>query len=180
MLSYHEAGHAVAARMLGVEITHINMVESVDHVANVQTRSAGYVAAANGCAALRAGLYADLQVALAGDIAQLFAGYPPPADDRVVRDVANARGYAAALARIDAGLSAVPRSDEPHTLAPGDPLHTAGCIILECAHADATTLLREEMLPLCSACFSSPNTVVIAIARVFYPDIDTTEGGSVN
>jgi hypothetical protein len=56
----------------------------------------------------------------------------------------------------------------------------AGMAIVQIADDEEEEGMREEMLPLCSECFSSPNTAVIAIARIFHPDIDTTGGDSVN
>jgi ATP-dependent Zn protease len=39
-IAYHEAGHAVVAWILGIEITEIDMTASDNYRANAQTRSA--------------------------------------------------------------------------------------------------------------------------------------------
>ncbi len=63
--AFHEAGHAVAARLLGVGIEQIKF-ELGDIL--VCTRSAGHVA--RGTPDFRNGLEADIQVVLAGLLAQ--------------------------------------------------------------------------------------------------------------
>src|ERR1700751_4416582 len=72
--AFHEAGHAVAARLLGIEIAEARMK---DDDAQVLTHSAAYAADPSDAPAHLAALYADLQVALAGDIGQQLGGYPP-------------------------------------------------------------------------------------------------------
>jgi hypothetical protein len=68
-VAYHEAGHAVAARLLDVTITETKFsLERDEPSIHVQTRSAGD--AARGTPGFRKGLEADIQVALAGGIAQ--------------------------------------------------------------------------------------------------------------
>jgi hypothetical protein len=77
MLSYHEAGHAVAARKLGIKVADIDMIasEHKDACAFVQTHSAAWTAGDDPIATAR-GLYCDLMVLLAGSAAQRRAGYP--------------------------------------------------------------------------------------------------------
>jgi hypothetical protein len=76
-VAHHEAGHAVVARLLGVEIAQAfgsdgkrlkQTHHSGDAHGNVVTRSAAYVA--RGTPGFRAGLKADAMVALAGIAAQ--------------------------------------------------------------------------------------------------------------
>jgi len=68
-VAYHEAGHAVAARLLDVTIIEAKVRLKRDEPSiHVQTRSAGD--AARGTPGFRKGLEADIQVALAGGIAQ--------------------------------------------------------------------------------------------------------------
>jgi hypothetical protein len=66
--AFHEAGHAVVARLLGVQITEAIVRFRPVRYFHVQTRSAGHVA--RGTPDFRKGLEADIQVSLAGHIAQ--------------------------------------------------------------------------------------------------------------
>jgi len=93
IVAYHEAGHAVAARLLGVTITetqvHLKRSEPSIHV---QTRSAGD--AARGTPEFRKGLEADIQVALAGGIAQQCYSPQSYTGDEVEDDTQNAAAAA--------------------------------------------------------------------------------------
>ena len=152
VISYHEAGHAVVARKLGVEITGVDMTANNERLANVQTRSATWVALQGGGdqVALARGLYADLMVAVAGVLAQELAGYPARDDftpeGEFGRDIDNAIDHAWRLARIEAGLPIEFGPDEPEELHPGDPLHTAGVAIIKRAAAETKVLLRDNWL----------------------------------
>jgi hypothetical protein len=69
-LAYHEAGHAVIARVLGVEVTGVMMFRTEGATAVAMTRSAAYLARGKDIATFVAGLEIDAKVALAGAIAQ--------------------------------------------------------------------------------------------------------------
>lgn len=147
LIAYHEVGHAVAARKLGIEINNITMIADDDKLANVRTRSAAWVAeqAGGDRVALVRGLYADLMVVLAGLAAQKLAGYPGDTDG-LDGDTERMIDLASALARIEAGLPMRPDPDEPQELKPGDPLHTAGIALIERAWAETTTMLQDNWL----------------------------------
>jgi hypothetical protein len=156
LISYHEAGHAVVARKLGIEIAGVDMTpdDDDDHLAIVRVRSATWVAqqASGDRAALARGLYTDLMVTLAGMEAQKLAGYPK-GDFRAEGDLGqgtadddNMINYAWNLARIEAGLPIEPGPDEPEELHPGDPLHTAGVAIIERAAAETKVMLEQNWL----------------------------------
>src|SRR5262245_16759282 len=69
VIAYQEAGLAAAARLLGVTIVETKVaLKRSEASIHVQTRSAGD--AARGTPGFRKGLEADIQVALAGGIAQ--------------------------------------------------------------------------------------------------------------
>jgi ATP-dependent Zn protease len=80
-VSYHEAGHAVAARKLGIAIAYIRIIRDNSGYggAVVPSSITWEIAQASGTRAILAYLYADLMVALAGPAAERLAGYP---DDR--------------------------------------------------------------------------------------------------
>jgi hypothetical protein len=146
LISYHEAGHAVAARKLGVEITSIDMTpDDVDRLGNVQTRTATGVAeqAGGDRAALARGLYIDLMVTLAGPAAQKLAGYPE-IGPWYAADINDGGRYASRLARIEAGLSMLAAPDEPGIIKPGNPLHTAGFAIIKRAEVETITTLKDN------------------------------------
>jgi hypothetical protein len=145
LIAYHEAGHAVIARKLGVEITSINMVASGNYQANVRLRNAAWVAqqAGGDPAALTRGLYADLMVALAGPAAQKLAGYPDSIRDEHDADSINVIGCAVRLARIEAGLPLQAGPDESE-LNDGAPLHAAGCAIVDRAWPETVALLQDN------------------------------------
>jgi len=144
LIAYHEAGHAVVARKLGLRIVDIEMTPSDGRVASVQTRSALWVAkqAGGDQAALARGLYADLMVVLAGEAAETLAGYPE--NPECEGDFDNSINCAWHLARIEAGLPIEPSPDEPQELYPGDPLHTAGLTIIERAKAETKVMLKDN------------------------------------
>jgi hypothetical protein len=139
----HEAGHAVASRKLGVEIAGVDL----NHLANVPTRSALCVAeqADADRAALARDLYTDLIVVLAGPVAQELAGYPTN-DDDFTGDIKNAICYADHLARIEAGLPMWPGPNESLKFKPGDPLHTAGVVIVRRAETETFAMLKDNWL----------------------------------
>jgi hypothetical protein len=154
LIAYHEAGHAVVARKLGVEIADIDMTadDDKDFLANVRIRSASWAAkeAGDDRSALARGVYTDLMVAVAGQAAQKLAGYPE-GDFRSegdfgegTADIDNAINHAWNLARIEAGLPIEPDPDEPNELHPGDPLHTAAIAIIERAEAETTAFLKDN------------------------------------
>jgi hypothetical protein len=104
VVAYHEAGHAVVARLLGVNIGSV----TIDEEAHVPTTSAAYVAGESGTAAQVAGYEIDGKIALAGPIAQLMSR--PSRDDRAAstlesheEDFAHAQNAAACIALLLAG-----------------------------------------------------------------------------
>jgi len=68
-IAYHEAGHAVVARRLGVGISYVTMLPGFGQTAGVQTCSAAH-AAGDAPEAFICGCEADAQVSLAGPIAE--------------------------------------------------------------------------------------------------------------
>jgi hypothetical protein len=145
VVSYHEAGHYVVARELGVEVNNIDMTDGNAHV---QTHSASWAAEQvdGDQLALERGLYNDLMVALAGEAAQRIAGYSEGADEGAADDVVNAGNCAGMLARVEAGLPKMPEADEPRTLEPGDPLYVAACTNIKRARAEVTAILKDKWL----------------------------------
>jgi hypothetical protein len=83
-------------------------------------------------------------VAIAGLAAQKLAGYP--GENGLDIDTKHMIDSATILARIEADLPPWLRPDEPQELKPGDPLHTAGCAIIERAWAETTAALRDNWL----------------------------------
>jgi hypothetical protein len=80
-IAFHEAGHAVIARLHGVDIKEISMVPCVsllgdDLLANVQCRSMGWKARESGAGreAIIHGLEIDAKVAMAGEIVDQIRG----------------------------------------------------------------------------------------------------------
>jgi hypothetical protein len=69
VVAYLEAGHAVVARLLGVDIVSVTMAEE----AGVLRPSAAYAARESGTAAQVVGYEIDGKIALAGPIAQLMS-----------------------------------------------------------------------------------------------------------
>jgi hypothetical protein len=65
-VAYHETGHAVIARVLGVEVAYVTTFPTGNNTAVTHARSLGYEARDKGVAAFVAGLEADAVVALAG------------------------------------------------------------------------------------------------------------------
>ena len=171
LLTYHEAGHAVAARLLGIEIADVDMSKTEEYIANVKTRSATHQAEQSGDRdAIKVGLYADLQVALAGDVAQQLAGYPASTLElhEADADMANAGTYAGMLARLDAGLSAMPGPTDLREIKPGDLLHTAISDILDRGWADTVALLQANWLAVVrvAAALNKPNLKPSDIDRI--------------
>jgi hypothetical protein len=140
IVAYEEAGHAVVARKLGITVAEIDMVPNEDYAANVLTRSAAREAEQAG-GDQAAGLYSGLMVALAGSAARQLA-----AATWRRKFYGNAHTSAAQLARLEAGLPAIPGPDEPHELKPGDPLHDAARDIFERAWAETVALLHDDWL----------------------------------
>lgn len=109
-LSYHEAGHAIAARLLGLDVVNIDMTADLENgrAATVSYRTATHAAQArNDQVALPHSLYVDVMVWMAGMAAQRLAGYSASDDDFTNGedgDVDKAFHYADGLARITAGL----------------------------------------------------------------------------
>jgi hypothetical protein len=93
-IAHHEAGHAVIARVLGVEVAEIVMFRTAGTTAHVTTVSAAHLARDVGVAAFSAGLDHDIKVALAGPIAQ-HRYRPTKSIDSWVDDCARATNLAA-------------------------------------------------------------------------------------
>ncbi|HEY2532453.1 MAG TPA: hypothetical protein VGJ20_31735 [Xanthobacteraceae bacterium] len=145
LISYHEAGHAVVARKLGVEIASVDMTPDDDRLANVWTPNITWLVEQTGGdrAALVRGLYTDLMVALAGMAAQELAGYRKN-DDDCIGDINNAICYAMHLACVEAGLPLQSDSDELQEFTPYDPRHMAGVAIVERAGAEILAMLQDN------------------------------------
>ena len=116
-VTYHEAGHAVVARLLGVNINSVTIAEEAQE-AVVPTSSSAYAARESGRAAQVAGYEIDGKIALAWPIAQLMSR--PNRDDRVAKaartsheeDFANAKNAAACIALLY--FTHVRRRSGPH------------------------------------------------------------------
>jgi len=113
--AHHEAGHAVIARVLGVEVTYAAMLD-----ANVQTTSALYAARNSEPATLIAGAESDAKVALAGAIAQQH--YRPMTKGQMLKaareggwtdDMATAKSLVAHILYLQNGHSASDLHNEP-------------------------------------------------------------------
>jgi hypothetical protein len=113
--AHHEAGHAVIARVLGVEVTYAAMLD-----ANVQTTGALYAARNGEPAALIAGAEKDAKVALAGAIAQQH--YRPVTKGQMLKaareggwtdDMATAKSLTAHILYFQNGRSASDLHNEP-------------------------------------------------------------------
>jgi hypothetical protein len=70
VIAYHEAGHAVVARRLGISIAHITMVPTADARASMPSWSAAYAARDAPLSSQVAALQNDAKVSLAGPNAQ--------------------------------------------------------------------------------------------------------------
>jgi hypothetical protein len=112
--------------------------------ASVTTPSAGFLAGGNDPAAKARGIYSDLMVALAGAATQQLAGCVDNSGDE--DDSVYVGSCAGMLARLEAGLLAVPGPDESCDLNPGDPLHAAALRIVRRALAETETLVRDNWL----------------------------------
>lgn len=148
-LSYHEAGHAIAARLLGLDVVCIDMTLDVDRgrAATVNYRSATSAAlASNDQAALAPSLYVDVMVQMAGIAAQRLAGYSANDDefmsDYKNGDIDNAFRFADALARLEAGLPLQPGPDESPKLPAA--LRPASVAIVNRAEAEITRKLKNS------------------------------------
>jgi hypothetical protein len=150
MIAYHEAGHAVAARVLGIEVSELRVANVTsyddDYQAHAQTRSAAYFAEDNPAAKV-AGFEIDLKVALAGPLAQMQAGYSFEFDFDDP-DMQNAMSSAAKLARLGAGLPAEPASDQKEFIGPGDPLHVAVWEIFNRVQASAAAVVHQNWIAI--------------------------------
>ena len=107
-ISYHEAGHAVVARLLGVNTSATIDQENQEAVA--PTSSAAYIAREGDTSAQVAGYETDGKIALAGPIAQLMSR--PTRDNHVAKsvqlhneDFANAKKAAVCIAALLTGES---------------------------------------------------------------------------
>jgi hypothetical protein len=104
LIAYHEAGHAVVARKLGVEVVYVVMFPTDDGgVAGAQTRSAAYLAGGMNVTAKVSGFETDAKVALAGPIAQQQARPGSFRAWQAADDFANARSAAVSIALLLAG-----------------------------------------------------------------------------
>jgi len=145
LVAYHEAGHAVVARKLGIAIVYIRITRdnSGDYGGRVEpSKMTWETAQASGNSAILAYLYADLMTALAGPTAEQLAGYPDDREDFCEPDLDHAHNNGALMARIEAGLPIIP--DEPQVLEPGHPLHSALRAIVKNAEAEVDALLRKH------------------------------------
>ncbi|HEY2531224.1 MAG TPA: hypothetical protein VGJ20_25390 [Xanthobacteraceae bacterium] len=139
LISYHEAGHAVVARKVGIEVLSIDMIAGDNgSLASVATRSAYREAVERrvDLTALTRGLYADAMAALAGPAAGEMAGYPI---NHGGFDFQSAFSSVVAQARIEAGLSL---DYKELTLDPGNPVRVAANAIMERAWTETIALLQ--------------------------------------
>jgi len=130
--AFHEAGHIVAARLLGVEIAEVAVRFGPNPGFHVQTRSAGDQA--------RGGLEADIQVALAGGIAQQIHRPQSYREFQVADDRQNAAN-AAARHCLEPGNG----EDGKNFRAEGD-LPQEGIDLVNRLHRPTVKLIRENWL----------------------------------
>jgi len=144
LIAYREAGHAVVARKLGIAVTNITMIPGDGYGVAAHAHIELVVKRGHGDpAALAQELYANVMVAVAGAAAQSVAGYSGSIhDDAHAKDRNSALSYAATLARIEAGLPALP--GPPQVPERGDPLHTASVNILARALPETMALLNDN------------------------------------
>lgn len=126
--AYHEAGHAVIARALGVGITFVTMLSPDDTAAaGAQTHSATYLARDADQATQLAAIEKDIKICFAGPSAQ--TRHRPPKGSHIPseweRDIENAQSLAARaalvksgadLSQIDRGIGSAPTLN-PHDAA---------------------------------------------------------------
>ena len=105
--AYHEAGHAVVARVLGVEVTYVTLFSTDEtNSAIAQTRSATWLARGADDTTLLAAAEKDLKISLAGPLAD--AWYRPKRRDKQddwQADLAHARQSAAHAVSIRRGAN---------------------------------------------------------------------------
>jgi hypothetical protein len=144
LVSYHEAGHAVIARALGVEVADISMAPGADAsaVARVLTRSCAFAARDADKDAFVVAVETDLKVSLAGQAAEKVAGYPPRDRDAPDEgDGVTTTSAAVILACLQSGLSV---DDAPEEIAPDDPLRALASAIIDRAFEETVALTRKH------------------------------------
>ena len=105
LLAFHEAGHAVSARRLGLTISYVSLFPTQGSAADAQHHSASYAALDADQATRLDAFERDLMVCLAGPYAQI--GYRPStqAQNREAweQDINNAGVFAGSAAMVKAG-----------------------------------------------------------------------------
>jgi len=113
--AFHQAGHAVIARILGVEVIRAAMSPtSDDNLDDVMTRSAAWLARdVTDISAKVLAFEADAKVALAGTVAQRRSYPGSDAEDEIEQDVENAKSAACVVSLLMSGelLPDVPDGD---------------------------------------------------------------------
>ena len=96
--AFHEAGHAIAAHQLGVEIIEVTIEKHGELAARTSTNNARYKARNSDHEMLRKAITADILVTLAGPAAKYRHTPVTPIDDGWHKDVLDAEDLIARIA----------------------------------------------------------------------------------
>jgi ATP-dependent Zn protease len=139
-LAFHEAGHAVVARLLNAQVNFVAMFAADESSKSVvQTRSAAYYASADPKEQI-VGLEKDTKIKLAGSIAQQIArrGKTGHGDD-----LSHAKNFALLIALLKAGKELPPPSAKV-TLTIDNSILDRAEAILKALHEETYALLAEK------------------------------------
>ena len=157
VIAYHEAGHAVVARLLDQKIVSATISEIADDNTSVLRTSAAHAARESGTAARVAGYEIDAKISLAGPMAQLRSR---PSRDRAAQaiksheeDFANAKNAAVWIALLMAGESPPEQGGEI----------TLNGVVSDSADATLQRLKRET-----KAIFDDHWPAVKRVAKAFF------------
>jgi hypothetical protein len=103
--AFHEAGHAVISRVLGIEVDYVSVISTAaDNAGNVPTRSASWLAKHLDASARILATEKDLKVTFAGMAANERAGIKFTANDEALeQDIRNAQRLASNITKLKPG-----------------------------------------------------------------------------